>query len=463
MRVLCREPRSRLRAGAAGRASGWVPAPWPARAHAERRRGAAAEARRVPRAVPNAAAKNGGHARSFSTSRRRACTSTTLPCSSALSAGSIAAGHSVAGDRAQPRRDPGRGLDHRPGPGGRRGRGKGRVRGHAAAGRRVPRRATQGAALRAAGAAAQGRAARRQPRNVGRRRRAPGDHERRQRDRHPPRARAQPEEHRPLHSRGTSFSVITGVSGSGKSTVAFDILFAEGQRRYLESLNAYARQFVQPAKRPDVDGVYGVPPTVAIEQRTSRGGRKSTVATLTEIYPFLRLLFVKLGTQYCPDCNVPIEPQSTEAILARILADFRGSASGSLRPLSRPARATTRILRPGPRQKGSSTSVWTAPFFQPCHGPAWIVSSSTPSSCPLAEIRSGRSGKGRCGNPSSAGWTSARAWCAHQRNRFFHAQGLPQMREELRGAGPAAFLLQLEARLVPLLLRHGASALRLRL
>lgn len=79
-----------------------------------------------------------------------------------------------------------------------------------------------------------------------------------------------------------SFSVITGVSGSGKSTVAFDILFAKGQRRYLESLNAYARQFMQPARRPDVDAVLGVPPTVAIEQRTSRGGRKSTVATLTE-------------------------------------------------------------------------------------------------------------------------------------------------------------------------------------
>jgi excinuclease ABC subunit A len=81
------------------------------------------------------------------------------------------------------------------------------------------------------------------------------------------------------------FTVITGVSGSGKSTLAFDILFAEGQRRYLESLNAYARQFVQPASRPDVDAIFGIPPTVAIEQRTSRGGHKSTVATLTEIYP----------------------------------------------------------------------------------------------------------------------------------------------------------------------------------
>ncbi len=129
------------------------------------------------------------------------------------------------------------------------------------------------------------------------------------------------------------FTVITGVSGSGKSTLAFDILFNEGQRRYLESLNAYARQFVQPAARPEVDAIYGIPPTVAIEQRTSRGGRKSTVATLTEIYHFLRLLYVKLGTQYCPDCDVAIEPQSAASIAARLLKDYRGKRISLLAPL----------------------------------------------------------------------------------------------------------------------------------
>ncbi len=128
-------------------------------------------------------------------------------------------------------------------------------------------------------------------------------------------------------------TVITGISGSGKSTVAFDIVFNEGQRRYLESLNAYARQFVQPAARPDVDAIYGIPPTVAIEQRTSRGGRKSTVATLTEVYHFLRLLFVKLGTQFCPDCDRPIEAQSEDAIAARLLRDFRGRKIQLLAPL----------------------------------------------------------------------------------------------------------------------------------
>ena len=129
------------------------------------------------------------------------------------------------------------------------------------------------------------------------------------------------------------FTAITGVSGSGKSTLAFDIVFAEGQRRYLESLNAYARQFVQPAARPDVDAVLGIPPTVAIEQRTSRGGAKSTVATATEIHHFLRLLFAKLGVQHCPDCERPIESQTRDTVLAGVMREFRGRSVELLAPL----------------------------------------------------------------------------------------------------------------------------------
>ncbi len=129
------------------------------------------------------------------------------------------------------------------------------------------------------------------------------------------------------------FTVITGVSGSGKSTLAFDILFHEGQRRYLESLNAFARQFVQPAARPDVDSITGLPPTVAIEQRASRGGLKSTVATLTEIYHFLRLMYVKLAVQYCPDCDVAIAPQSLEHIAMQLERRHRGRRIQLLAPL----------------------------------------------------------------------------------------------------------------------------------
>ncbi|WP_415764831.1 excinuclease ABC subunit UvrA [Paraburkholderia sp. J10-1] len=129
------------------------------------------------------------------------------------------------------------------------------------------------------------------------------------------------------------FNVITGVSGSGKSTLAFDILFHEGQRRYLESLNAYARSIVQPAGRPEVDAVYGIPPTVAIEQRLSRGGRKSTVATTSEVWHFLRLLYVKLGVQHCVHDGTPVTSQSVDAIVAQLLREHRGQHVGLLAPL----------------------------------------------------------------------------------------------------------------------------------
>ena len=129
------------------------------------------------------------------------------------------------------------------------------------------------------------------------------------------------------------FNVVTGVSGSGKSTLAFDILFNEGQRRYLESLNAYARSIVQPAGRPEVDAVYGIPPTVAIEQRLSRGGRKSTVGTTTEVWHFLRLLYVKLGVQHCIHDDAIVQPQTEESIAAQLMTHFRGQTIGLLSPL----------------------------------------------------------------------------------------------------------------------------------
>ncbi len=116
-----------------------------------------------------------------------------------------------------------------------------------------------------------------------------------------------------------TLTTVTGVSGSGKSSLAFGVIFSEGQRRYLESLNAYARSIIQPGVKADVESVVGIAPTVAIEQRTSRGGRKSTVATLTEIQHFLRLLYVKLGVQHCPKCRVEVHVQSTDVIVADIM------------------------------------------------------------------------------------------------------------------------------------------------
>lgn len=117
--------------------------------------------------------------------------------------------------------------------------------------------------------------------------------------------------------------VVTGVSGSGKSTLAFDLLFAEGQRRFLDSMNVYARQFVEQLSRPDVDLITGIPPTVSIEQRNSRGGGKSTVATVTEIYHFIRLLYARLGTQHCPDCRTPVQAQTRDEVGRRLRAELR--------------------------------------------------------------------------------------------------------------------------------------------
>jgi excinuclease ABC subunit A len=115
-------------------------------------------------------------------------------------------------------------------------------------------------------------------------------------------------------------SVVTGVSGSGKSTLAFDIIFAEGQRRFMESMSPYARQFVEQLPRPAIDRLTGIPPTVAIEQRITRGSRKSTVATITEVAQYLRLLYARLGIQHHPDTGRPVQPL-TPAQLKKLLAD----------------------------------------------------------------------------------------------------------------------------------------------
>ncbi|MEM6883395.1 MAG: excinuclease ABC subunit UvrA [Verrucomicrobiota bacterium] len=129
--------------------------------------------------------------------------------------------------------------------------------------------------------------------------------------------------------------VVTGLSGSGKSTLAFDLLFSEGQRRYLDCLNTYARQFVEQLEKPEVDAITGLPPTVAIEQRTTRGGAKSTVATVTELYHFLRLLYSKIGVQHDPDTNEAAVQQSAEEIGARIRKAVKKDDLALLAPLVR--------------------------------------------------------------------------------------------------------------------------------
>ena len=135
------------------------------------------------------------------------------------------------------------------------------------------------------------------------------------------------------------FIVITGISGSGKSTLAFDTLYAEGQRRYVESLSAYARQFLGLMNKPDVDSIEGLSPAISIEQKTTSKNPRSTVGTITEIYDYLRLLYARVGIPYCPEHNIKIEPQSPQKISERIIEENRGMIT-ILSPIIRQKKGT---------------------------------------------------------------------------------------------------------------------------
>ena len=135
------------------------------------------------------------------------------------------------------------------------------------------------------------------------------------------------------------FIVITGLSGSGKSTLAFDTIYAEGQRRYVESLSAYARQFLGLMHKPDVDSIEGLSPAISIEQKTTSKNPRSTVGTITEIYDYLRLLYARVGTPYCPDHNVKIESQSPQKIAKKIGEEFNGMVT-ILSPIIRQKKGT---------------------------------------------------------------------------------------------------------------------------
>ena len=119
--------------------------------------------------------------------------------------------------------------------------------------------------------------------------------------------------------------VMTGVSGSGKSSLAFDTIYAEGQRRYVESLSAYARQFLGGSSKPDVDSIEGLSPSISIDQKTTNNNPRSTVGTVTEIYDYLRLLFARIGIPYCPEHHIPISSQSVDEIVDKVLENELGT------------------------------------------------------------------------------------------------------------------------------------------
>jgi excinuclease ABC subunit A len=129
-------------------------------------------------------------------------------------------------------------------------------------------------------------------------------------------------------------TVITGVSGSGKSTLAFDTLFAEGQRRYIESLSTYARQFLEKMDRPDVEAIHGIPPAIAIEQKNTVKNARSTVGTASEIYDYLRLLFAKIGEVFCPECHIKVSGETVESVVEQVMGKNPGKRILILSPVS---------------------------------------------------------------------------------------------------------------------------------
>src|SRR5580693_1112399 len=146
--------------------------------------------------------------------------------------------------------------------------------------------------------------------------------------------------------------VITGLSGSGKSSLAFDTIYAEGQRRYVESLSAYARQFLELMEKPDVDLIEGLSPAIAIEQRTPSHNPRSTVGTVTEIYDYLRLLYARVGKPHCPKCGREIKPQSSQQIIEEILKIPAGTKIQIMSPLVSGRTGTYQELFARLRQSG---------------------------------------------------------------------------------------------------------------
>ena len=137
------------------------------------------------------------------------------------------------------------------------------------------------------------------------------------------------------------FIVITGVSGRGKSSLAFDTIYSEGQRRYVESLSAYARQFIGQMNKPEVDSIEGLSPAISIEQKTTNRNPRSTVGTITEVYDYLRLLFAHIGIAHCPICHTAVEKQSVDEIVESIMSKFdEGSKIILLSPVVKDKKGT---------------------------------------------------------------------------------------------------------------------------
>ena len=253
---------------------------------------------------------------------------------------------------------------------------------------------------------------------------------------------------------------ITGLSGSGKSSLAFDTIYAEGQRRYVESLSAYARQFLQMMEKPDVDSIDGLSPAISIDQKTTSRNPRSTVGTVTEIYDYLRLLYARVGRPHCPICGRPIAGQAIDSIVEQILAHARGHAlhrqrAGRPRPQGRVPRAlrvaAQRGLhaRQGRRRAAPARGAADARQEVQAHDRGRRRQARDEGRPPAAAHAVGRDGGRACGGPRHD-----RSGRREREPYVLRAVRLPRARRLAARAPAADLLVQLAARRLPTL--HGA-------
>ena len=164
-----------------------------------------------------------------------------------------------------------------------------------------------------------------------------------------------------------SFVVLTGLSGSGKSSLAFDTIYAEGQRRYMESLSSYARQFLGMMEKPDVESIEGLPPAISIDQKSTNHNPRSTVGTVTEIYDYFRLLYARIGIPHCPNCGKEIKRQTVDQMVDEIMALPEGTRIQLLSPVVRGRKGEhTKVFEQARRSGYVRVSVNRSRSIPPC-------------------------------------------------------------------------------------------------